>query len=58
MKLFLLILTALGIAAIYDARKITIKYFSNQDQNKMAITLKILGFLVCAICGTLLCIIK
>ena len=55
MKLFLIIMIALGVTAIYDARKITTKYFSNQDQNKMVNILKVVGFLVCVICGILIC---
>lgn len=54
MKIFLLVIIAIGVTIIYDARKITKKYFSNQDQNKTAMILKILGFLICAISGTIL----
>lgn len=58
MKLFLIIMIALGITAIYDARKITKQYFSKQDQNKMVNILKAVGFLVCMICGILICILN
>ena len=41
MKVLLVILIALGVKAIYDARDITKKYFASQDQNQMTIILKI-----------------
>jgi ABC-type nickel/cobalt efflux system permease component RcnA len=52
MKLLLLIVIAIGVTLIYDARKITTKYFSNQDKNKTAMLLKLVGFLFCVISGT------
>ena len=58
MKLFLIIMIALGVTAIYDARRITNQYFSNQDQNKMVNVLKVIGFLICTICGILICILN
>lgn len=48
-KIILLILIAIGIIAIYDARKIAEKYFSSQDINRQALLLKVVGFLVCSI---------
>ena len=57
-KLFLIILIAIGVTVIYDARKITKLYFSNQDQNIMVNVLKMIGFLVCTISGIILCISK
>ena len=51
MKLLLLIVIAIGVTLIYDARKITTN-FSNQDKNKTAMLLKLVGFLFCAISGT------
>lgn len=56
MNLFLIILIAIGITAIYDARKIAKKYFSNQDQNRMTKVLKALGFLISVISGILICV--
>lgn len=58
MKLILWIVIAIGITAIYDARRITTKYFSNQDQNTIVSIIKIIGFIMCAICGIILCTIK
>lgn len=55
MKLFLLIIMALGVIAIYDARKIVNKYFSSQDQNKSVTIIKIIGFILFCISGIILC---
>ena len=54
MNLFLIILIAIGVTAIYDARKIAKRYFSNQDQNRITTVLKFLGFLICVISGILI----
>lgn len=51
MELLLLIVIAIGVTLIYDARKITTKYFSNQDKNKTVVLLKCVGFLFCVISG-------
>ena len=53
MKLLLLIVIAIGVTLIYDARKITTN-FSNQDKNKTVMLLKLVGFLFCAISGTVM----
>ncbi len=58
MKLVMWILVAIGVTLIYDARKITTKYFSNQDKNRTTAMIKILGFVISAICGTILVIWK
>lgn len=61
MKVLIVVLTviiAFAVIAIYDARKIAIKYFSKQDQNKVALTLKLIGFIVMAICGIVILMIK
>lgn len=55
MKLFLIIMIAIGVTAIYDARKITKQYFGKQDQNKTVKILKAIGFIICTICGILIC---
>lgn len=54
MKLVMWILIAIGVTLIYDARKITTKYFSEQDKNKTTALVKILGFIISAISGILL----
>ena len=51
MKLVMCIIIAIGVTAIYDARKITKKYFSTQDQNKTTSLIKIMGFFVSSIAG-------
>lgn len=51
MKVLLVILIAIGVTAIYDAREITKKYFASQDQNKMTFVLKCIGFLISIISG-------
>ena len=48
-----LILSAIGVVMIYDARTITKKLFGFGDQNQAAWGLKILGFIV-AIIGALI----
>ena len=48
-KIILLILIAIGVIAIYDARKIAEKYFSTQDINRQALLLKVVGFLLSSI---------
>ena len=48
-KIILLIIIAIGVTAIFDARKIAEKYFSTQDINRQALLLKAVGFLVSAI---------
>ena len=45
-KIILLIIIAIGVTAIFDARRIAEKYFSTQDINKQALLLKAVGFLV------------
>lgn len=55
MKLIIWIIIAIGVTAIFDARRITIKFFNDQDQNIIAKWIKIMGFLVCMVSGTILC---
>ena len=45
-KIILLIVIAIGVKTIFDARKIAEKYFSTQDINRQALLLKAVGFLV------------
>lgn len=58
MNLFLVligvILIALGIVLIYDARLITKKFFGFGDQNEATLGMKMLGFFFVAIGGVLL----
>ncbi len=56
MKLIIWIIIAIGVVAIYDARKITIKYFNNEEQNLIVKAIKTMGFVVCVVAGTILCV--
>lgn len=50
----LLIIIAISVTFIYDARSIANKYFSRDDKNKQIKLLKIVGFLVAIICTIIL----
>ena len=53
MKIILLIIIAIGVTCIYDARKISQKFFSSEDSNKMCTILKLIGIVMCVICGVI-----
>ena len=53
-KIILLIIIAIGVTAIFDARKIAEKYFSTQDINKQVLLLKAVGFLVSVVSAIIL----
>ncbi len=53
-RIILLIIIAIGVTAIFDARRIAEKYFSSSDINKQVLLLKAVGFLVSAICAIIL----
>ena len=46
MKLFLMIIIAICVTAIYDARKIAVDNFSTSDKNKVVMIIKIIAFLI------------
>lgn len=58
MRIFLLLIAVLslvcGVKFIYDARPIVKKYFSFGDKNEAALGLKILGFILTVIGGSLI----
>lgn len=58
MRVFLLLLGVLllisGVKFIYDARPIVKKYFSFGDKNEATLGLKMLGFLLSIIGGTII----
>lgn len=58
MDLFLIligvILIAIGIILIYDARPITKKFFGFGDQNEATLGMKMLGFILVCIGGVIL----
>lgn len=57
-KLILVIIIAIGVTAIYDARKIVNKYFSKQDQNTAVLIVKIIGTILSIISAIVLVINK
>ena len=56
-KVVALIVVALGVIMIYDARKLSKKWFSFGDRNYSTKILKIVGFIV-AIIGSLIIILN
>lgn len=56
-KLIGLIVIALGVIMIYDARKLSKKWFSFGDRNGSTKILKIVGFII-AIIGSMIIILK
>lgn len=58
MRLFLLLIgaisLAIGVKFIYDARPIVKKYFGFGDKNEATLGLKIFGFLLSIVGGTLI----
>lgn len=52
-----LIVIAIGVIMIYDARKISKKWFSFGDRNSSVRTLKIVGFII-SIIGSLIIILN
>lgn len=49
LKLIGVIIIAIGITSIYDARRITNKFFSTSDTNTATRNLKIVGFIIALI---------
>ena len=56
LKLVGVIIIAIGIVCVYDARKLVNKFFSSSDQNETTKTMKIVGFVVAIIGGILVLI--
>ena len=58
MKIFLLLIATIslvcGVKFIFDARPIVKKYFSFGDKNEATVGLKIFGFLLSIIGGTII----
>ena len=48
-KIIGLIIVALGVIGIYDARDLSQKFFSNSDKNNSAKILRIFGFIIAII---------
>ena len=53
LKLIGIIIIAIGIVCVYDARKITNKFFSTSDTNTATRNLKIVGFVFALICSAM-----
>ena len=56
LKLFGAIVLLIGVIFIYDARRITKKWFGFGDQNEGALGMKITGFLISALGAIILLI--
>lgn len=48
-KMIGIIIIAIGIVCVYDARKLTQKFFSTSDTNTATRNLKIVGFIIAVI---------
>lgn len=46
LKFIAFIIMAIGIISIYDARKITLKFFSSNDTNSVTRIMKIVGLFI------------
>ena len=53
LKLIGVIVIAIGIVCVYDARKLVNKFFSTSDTNSAVRTMKSVGFVVAIIGGVL-----
>ena len=53
LKIIGIILALIGVIWIFDARRITIKYFGFGDQNEGSMGLKMIGFIITIIGGVL-----
>ena len=53
-KVILIIIIAVSVHIIYDARSVANKYFSRENINKQVKMLKIVGFLLAIICSIIL----
>lgn len=56
MKIFLLIIIAICVSAIYDARKIAQKFLSDGNINKQAKAIKMISFGVLILISIIYCI--
>ena len=56
LKVIGLLIIAIGVVCIYDARRLTRKFFSTSDINSAVRTLKIVGYIVAILGGVLVII--
>ncbi len=54
LKIVGLMAVALGVMLIYDARYIAKKWFATNDQNEATLTIKLMGFFISIIIGSML----
>lgn len=57
-KIIGFIIVALGIIAIYDARDLSKKFFSDSDKNSSAKVLRVVGFIIAIIGAVIVYIFK
>lgn len=57
-KICLLIIVAIGVISICDARSLAKKIFNNTDRNTAVILLRIVGFLIAIIGAIIICVLR
>ncbi len=57
MKIFLIIIIAICVTGIFDARKIGERFFSSDNINKLTKQIKIISFIILVISAIILCLI-
>lgn len=57
-KICLLMIVAIGVISIYDARILAKKIFNNSDRNSAVLLLRIVGFLISIISAIIICILN
>ena len=57
-KILGILLVLTGVILIYDARKITKKFFGFGDQNEGSSGLKIIGFIIAIVGGIIIFVVK
>jgi hypothetical protein len=58
LKLIGIIIIAIGIICVYDARRITNRFFSTSDTNTATRNLKIVGFIIALIGSAIFIFVK
>lgn len=55
MRLFLIILIAVGLTLVFDARHFSKNYFSDSDKNKVINAIKSVGFVLALLGAVFVC---
>ncbi len=55
MRLFLIILIAVGLTLVFDARHFSKNYFSDSDKNKVINVIKSVGFVLALLGAVFVC---